>query len=31
MCRRNSPQKGKCSIGCVRETPQVKVKLARNV
>ena len=24
MCKRNSPQRNKASVGCVRETPQVE-------
>ena len=24
MCKRNSPHKNKVSMGCVRETPQIK-------
>ena len=24
MCKRNSPRKNKVSMGCVRETPQIK-------
>ena len=31
MCKRNSPQKSKSKIGCVRETPQIKMKPARDV
>ena len=25
MCKRNSPQKHQTSMGCVRETPQIKI------
>ena len=31
MRKRNSPQKNKASMGCVRETPLIKIKPARNV
>ena len=27
MCNRNSPQKSKSNMGCVRETPQIKKKI----
>ena len=26
MCKRNSPHKTKVSMGCVKETPQIKKK-----
>ena len=26
MCKRNSPQKNQASMGCVRETPPIKMK-----
>ena len=26
MCNRNSQQKSKSNVGCVRETPQIKKK-----
>ena len=26
MCKRNSPQENKASVGCVRETPQIEKK-----
>ena len=26
MCKRNSPHKNNVSMGCVRETPQIKMK-----
>ena len=28
MCKRNSPDKNEASTGCVRETPQIKIKSA---
>ena len=31
MCKRNSPDKNEASTGCVRETPEIKMKPARNV
>ena len=31
MCKRNSPQKCKVSVECLRETPEIKVKLAQDV
>ena len=31
MCKRNSPQKSKSNMGCVRETPQTKKKPAQDV
>ena len=31
MCKRNFPQKNEASTGCVRETPQVKIKPALDV
>ena len=31
MCKRNSPDKKESSPGCVRETPQMKLKPARDV
>ena len=30
-CKRNSPQKNKASMGCVRETPQIEINPARDV
>ena len=29
MCKRNSPETNEASTGCVRETPQIKMKPAR--
>ena len=31
MCKRNSPAKNEGSRGCVRETPQIKMKPAWDV
>ena len=31
MCKRNSPEKNEGSLGCVRETPQIKMKTAWDV
>ena len=31
ICKRNSPDKNEASTGCVRETPQIKMKPARDV
>ena len=31
MCKRDSLQKSKSNMGCVRETPQIKLKPARYV
>ena len=31
MCKRNSPDKNEASMGCVRETPQIKMKPAWDV
>ena len=31
MCKRNSPDKNEASTGCVRETPQIKMKPAWDV
>ena len=31
MCKRNSPDKNEASMGCVRETPQIKTKPAWDV
>ena len=31
MCKRNSPDKNEASAGCVRETPCIKIKAARDV
>ena len=31
MCKRNSPDKNEASTGCVRETPQIKIKPAWDV
>ena len=31
MFKRNSPKKNKASIGCVKETSQIKIKPARDV
>ena len=31
MCKRNTPDKNEASTGCVRETPQIKKKLAWDV
>ena len=31
MCKRNSPDKNEASTGCVRETPLIKMKPARDV
>ena len=31
MCKRNSPDKNEASSGCVRETPEIKMKQARDV
>ena len=31
MCKRNTSQKNEASTGCVRETPQVKMKSAWDV
>ena len=31
MCKRNSPDKNEGSLGCVRETPQRKMKAAWDV
>ena len=31
MCKRNSPDKNEASKGCVRETPQMKMKAACDV
>ena len=31
MCKRYSPNKNEASIGCVRETPHIKMKPARDV
>ena len=31
MCKRNSPDEIEASIGCVRETPQIKLKPAWDV
>ena len=31
MCKRNSPDKNEASTGCVRETPHIKIKSARDV
>ena len=28
MCKRNSPDKNEGSTGCLRETPQIKIKPA---
>ena len=28
MCMRNSPDKNEASTGCVKETPQIKIKSA---
>ena len=30
-CKRKSPDKNKASTGCVRETPRLNMKLARDV
>ena len=31
MCKRDSPDKNEASTGCVRETPQIKIKPAWDV
>ena len=31
MCKRNSPNKNEAITGCVRETPQIKMKPERDV
>ena len=31
VCKRNSPHKNEAIMGCVREIPQIKMKLARDV
>ena len=31
MCKRNSPQKNKASMGCVRKTPKIQIKPAWDV
>ena len=31
MCKRNYPDKNEASTGCVRETPEMKKKPARDV
>ena len=31
MCKRNFPHKNEASTGCVRETPQIKMKPAWDV
>ena len=31
MCKRDSPDNNEGTTGCVRETPQIKMKAARDV
>ena len=31
MCKRNSPDKNEANTGCVRETPQIKMKPAQDM